>query len=115
MFSPTRTSTLGQRALGALGLVRSFLLLEDDYDVDWEVDQEERVEVDHPHRAPLQGRAADARRSRRRPGQPAPAAQVCLSPLAPIEHPPGRARPPRRKRRERGGADAGTPPVTPAG
>jgi hypothetical protein len=80
MFSP-RTSTLGQRALGALGLVRSFLLLEDDYGVDWEVDREERVGVDHPHRAPLQGRAAAARRDRRRPGQPGPEAHVCLSPV----------------------------------
>jgi len=57
MFSPHRTSTLGQRALGAFGLVRSFLLLEDDYDVDWEVGEEERVEVDHPHRVALQARA----------------------------------------------------------
>ena len=41
MFSPTRTSALAQRALGALRLTRSFLLLEDDYDVDWEVDPDE--------------------------------------------------------------------------
>jgi len=95
MFSSPRTSTLGQRALGALGLVRSFLLLEDDYDVDWEVDQGERAGVDHPHRAPLQGRGAASRRSRRRAGQPAPAVQLCLSPLEPLEHVAGRPRPPR--------------------
>jgi hypothetical protein len=62
--------------------MRSFLLLEDDYGVDWEVDQEERVGVDHPHRAPLQGRAAAARRNRRRPGQPAPPQHACVSPVA---------------------------------
>jgi hypothetical protein len=80
MFPP-RTSTLGQRALGALGLVRSFLLLEDDCRVDWEVDQDERIQVDHPHRAPLRQRAAAARRMRRRPGQTPPAPQVCISPI----------------------------------
>jgi len=35
---PSLRTSLAQRALGALGLTRSFLLLEDDYDVDWEVD-----------------------------------------------------------------------------
>ena len=37
-----------------LRLARSFLLLEDDYDVDWEVDQDEPAR-DAPHRAPLRG------------------------------------------------------------
>ena len=86
MFSPHRTSTLGQRALGAFGLVRSFLLLEDDYDVDWEVGEEEHGEVDHPHRAPLQARAAASRGARRRPGQPLPSAHVCLSPVTAPKH-----------------------------
>jgi hypothetical protein len=80
MFSSSRTSTLGQRALGAFGLVRSFLLLEDDYDVDWEVDQEP-VEVDHPHRAALRGRAITDRLAHRRPGQLESPAQVCLTPM----------------------------------
>jgi hypothetical protein len=93
---PQRTSTLGQRALGALGLMRSFLLLEDDCRVDWEVDQDERIEVDHPHRAPLRKRAATARRMRRRPGQTAPAPQVCISPVA---HMAGGGHEARRRRR----------------
>jgi hypothetical protein len=76
MFPSTRTSTVRQRALGALGLVRSFLLLEDDYDVDWEVDQDERATVDHPHRAPLRGELG-----RTRPGQLARAPQHCVSPV----------------------------------
>ena len=60
MFPTARTSTLAQRALGALRLTRSFLLLEDDYDVDWEVDQNEHLQAPHPHRAPLRGRRRDA-------------------------------------------------------
>ncbi|HEV7586127.1 MAG TPA: hypothetical protein VGO14_10140 [Solirubrobacteraceae bacterium] len=75
MFPPARTSTLAQRALDALRLTRSFLLLEDDYDVDWEVDQDEQLQAIHPHRAPLRGR-----RGPRRPGQPAAAPHVCLCP-----------------------------------
>jgi hypothetical protein len=76
--------------------MRSFLLLEDDNVVDWEVDRQgERIGVDHPHRAPLQGRAAAARRDRRRPGQPAPPKHVCLSPIecADAAHGPRRRRP----------------------
>jgi hypothetical protein len=76
MFSSQRTSTLAQRALGALRMTRSFLLLEDDHDVDWEVDRDERPRVAHPHRAPLRRRCIQ-----RRPGQAAPAANVCLSPI----------------------------------
>jgi hypothetical protein len=92
MFS-SRTSTLGERALGALGLIRSFLLLEDDCEVDWEVGQDERLEVDHPHRAALRGRAATERLARRRPGQPAPSPHVCLSPVSGRSgHSPGRPR-----------------------
>jgi hypothetical protein len=78
---PRGTSTLGQRAFGALGLVRSFLLLEDDCRVDWEVDQDERIEVDHPHRAPLREQALAGQRIRRRPGQTPRPPQVCISPI----------------------------------
>jgi hypothetical protein len=81
MFSSSRTSTLGQRALDALGLARSFLLLEDDYDVDWEVDWDEQAEVDHPHRAALRGRAIADRLAHRRPGQLEHRPQICLSPV----------------------------------
>ena len=41
MFPSAKNSKLAQRTLGALRLTRSFLLLEDDYDVDWEVDWDE--------------------------------------------------------------------------
>ncbi len=73
MFSSPRTSTLAQRTLGALGLARSFLLLEDDYEVDWEVDQDERGRggSSAPSGA-AGGRAPGA--PRRRAGQPARAA-----------------------------------------
>lgn len=74
MFSSLRTSSLAQRALGALDLARSFLMLEDDIAVDWEVDWDEPTTPVHPHRAPLR------RRTRRRVGQPEQAAQLCLSP-----------------------------------
>jgi hypothetical protein len=78
MFPLPKTSTLAQRTLGALRLTRSFLLLEDDYDVDWEVDwNEPSGEVAHPHRAPLRVGLA-----RRRPGEPTTAPQLCLSPIA---------------------------------
>jgi hypothetical protein len=76
MFPSARTSTLAQRALDALRLTRAFLLLEDDHDVDWEVGRDGRVQASHPHRAPLRGRL-----TARRPGQTAPAPQVCLCPV----------------------------------
>jgi hypothetical protein len=41
MFPWSTPSPLTRRARTALSLARSFLLLEDDYDVDWEVDQDE--------------------------------------------------------------------------
>jgi len=82
MFSSPR-STVGQRALGALRLTRSFLLLEDDYGVDWEVDdQDERPETNHPHRAPLRGRLAT-----RRIGEPAPVQLLCKCPIGPAMAP----------------------------
>jgi hypothetical protein len=77
MFPSTRTSTFAQRALGALRLTRSFLLLEDDYDVDWEVDPNEHLQAPHPHRVPLRGRG-----HARRAGQAEPTAHVCLAPVA---------------------------------
>lgn len=94
MFPRRTPSPLTRRARTALSLARSFLLLEDDYDIDWEVDQDEtgrdrskidgisdrpargRASVDHPHRAVLRGRPA-----RVRAGQPAPAPHVCMSPV----------------------------------
>jgi hypothetical protein len=76
MFPPTRTSTIAQRALDAARLARSFLLLEDDYDVDWEVDQDQRDEPEHPHRAQLRNRARV-----RRAGAPVVPPQPCLSPV----------------------------------
>jgi hypothetical protein len=78
---PQRTSTVGQRPLRVVGLIRSFLMLEDDYEVDWEVGQDEPVEVDHPHRAALRGRAISDRLARRRPGQPAAVSHACVSPV----------------------------------
>jgi hypothetical protein len=89
MFSYGPKSKLAQRALGAVRVARSFLLLEDDYEVDWEVGQDEPRHAPHPHRAPLRRGCA-----RRRPGQPVAPAQPCLSPVvntAPA-HARGRAR-----------------------
>jgi hypothetical protein len=79
MFSPPRTSKLAQRALDAMRLTRSFLLLEDDYEVDWEVGQDEPQAHEHPHRVPLRGGLP-----RRRPGAPAPRNHVCV---CPVSHP----------------------------
>lgn len=92
MFSSSQKRSLGQRTFSALLLVRSFLLLEDDCEVDWEVDQAERsrqARLDragpvrqrnpdggvHPHRFVL-----DSRLGARRPGAPTPCEQVCLCP-----------------------------------
>jgi len=97
MFASAKTSTLAQRTLGALRLTRSFLLLEDDYDVDWEVDRNEDLTRTHPHRAPLRGPGRRSRHAapRRRPGQGAPAQNVCISPLntTPGHAPASRERP----------------------
>ncbi len=82
MFSSRKNSTLAQRTLGALRLTRSFLLLEDDYDVDWEVDLDESLTQKHPHRAPLRGPGSRSRRlPKRRPGEPVAADAQCLSPV----------------------------------
>ena len=74
---------LAQRTLGALRLTRSFLLLEDDYDVDWEVDRDETPTQTHPHRVPLRGPGRRSRRSAspRRHGQFVAAKHICLSPI----------------------------------
>ncbi len=74
MFSSLRTSPLAQRAHGALELARSFLLLEDDEAVDWEVDRGERS-LAHVHRQPLR-KGAGPRRAGSVPG----ARQECISP-----------------------------------
>ncbi|HXP37303.1 MAG TPA: hypothetical protein VN817_06020 [Solirubrobacteraceae bacterium] len=82
MFPSRKNSTLAQRTLGALRLTRSFLLLEDDYDVDWEVDLDESLTQKHPHRAPLRGPGSRSRRlPERRPGEPIVADGHCLSPV----------------------------------
>jgi hypothetical protein len=97
MFAPHSTSKLAQRTLSALRLTRSFLLLEDDYDVDWEVDHDEPLTQMHPHRASLRG---PGRRSRRTPGRRAgeamPTSSICRSPIGgpptrgPLLHGPAR-------------------------
>ena len=51
-------------------------MLEDDCDVDWEVDWNEPIVPIHPHRVPLRRGAYN-----RRPGTPAPALQVCITPI----------------------------------
>jgi hypothetical protein len=76
MFCSSRTSPLAQQTLRALRLARSFLLLEDDYEVDWEVDQDEPIPPSHPHSKPLRSRTPA-----RRPGGSEPAWQLCLSPV----------------------------------
>ena len=102
MFPKANASTLTQRALAGLWLCRSFLMLEDDDDVDWEVGWTERAEFDeHPHRAALRERRG-SRRMPRRPGEPSPAAHICVSPMrdaAPYAY-VAIARRPRRRRRE---------------
>ena len=80
MFPSVRTSALAQRALDALWRTRSFLLLEDDHEVDWEVDENEPFTCAAMRRTPLRGVAARASGGRR-PGRPAPAPQVCTAAL----------------------------------
>ena len=90
MFS-RGTSTLTQRALAAAGLIRSFLLLEDDRSVDWEVDRQEVAGDVQAARAPLHEHQTRAppRAGRVAPASPAQAArrvsQPCLSPIGPAE------------------------------
>ena len=62
-----------------LAAAQALLIVENDTDVDWEVDQD-ALATTHPHRERLQ--AAWRAQHRRRPGaMPAPA-QICLSPVA---------------------------------
>jgi hypothetical protein len=86
MFPLLRRSTTVQRLLVALRLTRSFLLLEDDYDVDWCLDANELAPSACVHPPALHGRDILAASSRpgpvarayhRRSGQPAPALQLC--------------------------------------
>ncbi len=85
MFATKTTSKLAQRSLDALRLTRSFLLLEDDYDVDWEVDRDEPQAHDHPHRAPLRGHGRHPRRvATRRAGEAPRSAQACTSPVGSV-------------------------------
>ena len=99
MFPSLRTSVPAQRALAALRLTRSFLMLEDDYDVDWEVDWDEPVTQTHPHRVPLRERTSGHRPATRRAGQPAPSEHFCLSPIPRAAH--GRAASAKIERRAR--------------
>src|ERR1700682_2511729 len=88
MFPLPRTSVPVQRALAAFRLTRSFLMLEDDYDVDWEVDANEPPADAHPHRVPLRGRTLVDRRDRR-PAQVTPLTHTSPSPVtAPVASAP---------------------------
>jgi hypothetical protein len=95
MFPSLRTFALAQQALAAFRLSRSFLLLEDDDCVDWEVDRSEPAGA-RPPRAPLRERTFESRGGLRRPGQAAPAPQVCTSPVGPAA-----SSAPRRRKRDR--------------
>ena len=105
MFPPSAKSKLAQRALEAARLARSFLLLEDDDRVDWEVGQDEPRAPMHPHRAALRSGSGQ-----RRPGAPAPACHVCLTPVQRRGTLPARART-RRERADGGPACARPGPV----
>ncbi|TMK95625.1 MAG: hypothetical protein E6G34_14490 [Actinobacteria bacterium] len=101
MFPKTNPSTLTQRALTGLRLCRSFLMLEDDDAVDWEVGWTERAELaEHPHRAALRERRP-SRRMPRRPGQPSPAVHACASPIRGAAPRAGALIAQRRRRRHR--------------
>jgi hypothetical protein len=62
--------------LGVARLTRSFLLLEDDYHVDWEVDRNEPAEAFHPHRVALRRRTRAGR-----PGRPPEPRHECMCPV----------------------------------
>jgi hypothetical protein len=81
MFATANTSKLARRTLGALRLTRSFLLLEDDYDVDWEVDSNEPLTQPHPHRVMLRGPGRRSRQLSRRGGEVPGRQLACLTPV----------------------------------
>src|SRR5271156_2333297 len=94
MFPPSNHQ-LAQRALAAYLLTRSFLQLEADHDVDWELVHDARVQADHPRRGALGMRAIADRLAHRRPGEPARGELPCLCPVgrtAPAPVRPGGAR-----------------------
>ena len=80
MFS-RGTSPLTQRALAAAGLIRSFLLLEDDPDVDWEVDGQDGSGDAQTTAAALHARKLTRPVRTRRHGESAAASHPCLSPV----------------------------------
>lgn len=61
-----------------LSAARTLLIVENDHDIDWEVDQE-IAGVAHPHRERL--RPAWRAQQRRRGGSPPSPAQICLTPV----------------------------------
>lgn len=85
VFCSPATSTLVQRARIVLSLTRSFLLLEDDDPVDWEVDGVERRIDGEPAWARAHRRQLRERRAVpglvRRAGQATPRPQPCLCPI----------------------------------
>jgi hypothetical protein len=83
MFPSLRTFALAQQALAAFRLTRSFLMLEDDDRVDWEVDRSEPADAS-PDRAPLREGIYPLPPARRRAGQPPPALHACLCSLSPV-------------------------------
>jgi hypothetical protein len=85
MFATAKTSKLAQRSLGALRLTRSFLLLEDDYDVDWEVDPNEPLTQPHPHRVMLCGPGRRSRQLSRRSGEVLGRELACLTPVEDVK------------------------------
>jgi hypothetical protein len=102
MFPSPNASPTSRRLTNALRLARAFLLLEDEYEVDWELDrvdwevdrqepcatcsrrksedrpawEEPAVRREHPHRV-----AARVQPRPRRPGVPTPPDHLCLSPV----------------------------------
>lgn len=83
MFSRAQPSRIADLTETALRTARSFLLLESDEPVDWEVDEDEQAaHTAHPHREPLRGRPSHARRA----GQPPSPAQVCICPITRPSH-----------------------------
>lgn len=79
MFGSIINPNLAGRSRALLATARTLLLIEDDHDVDWEVDQETAAADPHPHRERLG--APWRPRHRRRPGQIPGREQVCLCPL----------------------------------